>query len=85
MIKSALKRVTVVLPLLNEKGLKFYGSKDDDDLQQIQAMIGQEREVCMITLDDENNVQHFCIRTEESVVTIFDDLFDGEVELVWSL
>ena len=84
MIKSALKRVTVVLPPLNEKGLEFYESKDDDDLQQIQAMIGQEREVCMITLDDENNVSHFSIRTEESVVTIFDDRFDGEVELVWS-
>ena len=84
MIKSALKRVTVVLPPLNETGREFYGGKGDNDLQEIEAMVGKVREVCSMTLDDDNNVQHFCIRTEDSVVTIFDDRFDGEVELVWS-
>lgn len=84
MIKSALKRVTVVLPPLNKKGLEFYESKDDNDLQEIEAMVGKEREVCMINLNDNNEVEHFCIRTEESVVTIWSDRFDGEVELVWS-
>lgn len=84
MIKSALKRVTVVLPTLNERGREFYESKDDNDLQEIEAMVGKEMEVCSITIDDNNNIAHFCIRTEESLVTIWDDRFDGTVELVWS-
>lgn len=83
MIKSKLSKVVAVLPPLNQKGLEFYESKDDDDLQQIQTMIGQEREVCMISMDDNGNVDHFCIRTEDSLVTIFDDRFDGDIVLKW--